>query len=91
MFFCPVWAFTSLVGATRAVVYYWEQLLVPSNHTISINGFLLLKRTAVSPGDGALFCLAALLIPHQSTEEFSKTWSLSTAGLRGLEGSVCRR
>lgn len=56
-----------------------------------INRFLLLKRTAVSPVDGALFCLAALMTPRKSTEEFSKTWNLSTAGVTSLEGNVCRR
>lgn len=61
---------------------------------MSINGFLLLKRTAVSPVDGALFFISkapALLVPHKSTEEFSKTWNLSTAGLTSLERNVCRR
>lgn len=57
-------------------------------YNVCLMGFPTLRGTHVNPTGDVLFRLAALLRAHKSIEVLSKTWNLSTTGLKSLEGCL---
>lgn len=60
-FFCPVQALTSLLGL-------WKTACAQEATQCLLMGFPIPRGTHVDPAGDVLFCLAALLRVHKSTE-----------------------